>query len=63
MYLSSMKYEVKDYLRNRFGLNETQIALAMLNDSKGIEEGAKEDIDPESVAEAVYKNFKHSYGL
>ena len=63
MYLSSMKYEVKDYLRNRFGLNETQIALAMLNDSKGIEEGAKEDIDPESVAEAVYKNYKHSYGL
>lgn len=63
MYLSSMKYEVKDYLRNRYGLNETQIALAMLDDSKGIEEGAKEDIDPESVAEAVYKNFKHSYGL
>jgi hypothetical protein len=58
-----MKYEVKDYLRNRFGLNETQIALAMLDDSKGIEEGAKEDIDPESVAEAVYKNYKHSYGL
>ena len=63
MYLSSMKYEVKDYLRNRFGLNETQIALAMLNDSTGIEAGAKEDIDPESVAEAVYKNYKHSYGL
>jgi hypothetical protein len=58
-----MKNKVKDYLRIRFGLNETQIALAMLDDSKGIEEGAKEDIDPESVAEAVYKNYKHSYGL
>ena len=63
MYLSSMKYEVKDYLRNRFGLNETQIALAMLDDSKGIEEGAKEDIAPESVAEAVYKKYKRNYGL
>lgn len=63
MYLSSMKSEVKDYLRNRYGLNETQIALAMLDDSKGIEEGAKEDIAPESVAEAVYKNYKHRYGL
>lgn len=63
MYLSSMKSEVKDYLRNRYGLNETQIALAMLDDSKGIEEGAKEDIAPESVAEAVYKNYKHAYGL
>jgi hypothetical protein len=58
-----MKYKVEDYLRFRYGLNETQITLAMLNDSKGIEEGAKEDIVPESVAEAVYKNFKHSYGL
>lgn len=63
MYLSRMKYKVEDYLRFRYGLNETQITLAMLNDSKGIEEGAKEDIVPESVAEAVYKNFKHSYGL
>lgn len=63
MYLSRMKYKVKDYLRIRYGLNETQITLAMLDDSKGIEEGAKEDIAPESVAEAVYKNYKHSYGL
>lgn len=63
MYLSRMKNKVKDYLRIRYGLNETQITLAMLNDSKGIEEGANEDIDPESVAEAVYKNYKHSYGL
>lgn len=63
MYLSRMKNKVKDYLRIRYGLNETQIALAMLDDSKGIEEGAKEDIAPESVAEAVYKNYKHSYGL
>lgn len=63
MYLSRMKNKVKDYLRIRYGLNETQITLAMLDDSKGIEEGAKEDIAPESVAEAVYKNYKHSYGL
>ena len=58
-----MKYEVKDYLRIRYGLNDTQITLAMLDDSKGIKEGAKEDIDPESVAEAVYKNYKYHYGL
>lgn len=63
MYLSRMKNKVKDYLRIRYGLNENQIALAMLNDSNGIKEGAKEDIAPESVAEAVYKNYKHSYGL
>lgn len=63
MYLSRMKNKVKDYLRIRYGLNETQIALAMLDDSNGIEEGAKEDIAPESVAEAVYKNYKCSYGL
>lgn len=63
MYLSSMKYEVEEYLRGRYGLNDTQVVLAMLNDSKGIEEGAKEDIAPESVAEAVYKNYKHRYGL
>jgi len=63
MDLFRMKYKVKDYLRIRYGLNETQITLAMLNDSKGIEEGAKEDIDPESVAEAVYENYKYSYGL
>ena len=63
MNLLTMKYEVKDYLRNRYGLNDTQIALAMLDDSKGIEEGAQEDIAHESVAEAVYKNYKHRYGL
>lgn len=63
MYLSRMKYKVKDYLRIRYGLNETQITLAMLNDSKGIKEGANEDIAPESVAEAVYKNYKNRYGL
>lgn len=63
MYLSRMKYKVKDYLRIRYGLNETQITLAMLMDSNGIEEGAKEDIAPESVAEAVYKNYKLRYGL
>lgn len=58
-----MKYKVKDYLRIRYGLNDTQITLATLIDSKGIEEGAKEDIDPESVAEAVYENYKYHYGL
>ena len=58
-----MKNKVKDYLRIRYGLNETQITLAMLDDSKGIEEGAKEDIAPASVAEAVYKTYKRNYGL
>lgn len=63
MDLFRMKYKVKDYLRIRYGLNDTQITLAMILESDGIKEGAKEDIDPESVAEAVYKNYKHQYGL
>jgi hypothetical protein len=58
-----MKYKVKDYLRIRYGLNDTQITLATILESDGIKEGAKEDIDPESVAEAVYENYKLRYGL
>lgn len=57
----TMKNYVKQYLKNR-GLNETQVATAVILWSKSIEEGEKEEIAQEAVAEDVYLKFKRKYG-
>lgn len=56
-----MKGYVQDWLRRR-GLNDTQIALATLIADRCIEEGEREEIDPDTVAEAVYEKYKDTYG-
>ena len=55
----TMKNYVKQYLENR-GLNETQVALAMMDGSKSIEEGEREEIAQEAVAEDVYRKYKQN---
>jgi DNA-binding XRE family transcriptional regulator len=57
----TMKNYVKKYLENR-GLNETQVALAVMIGSQSIEEGEKEEIAQEAVAEDVYRKYKRKYG-
>lgn len=56
-----MKNYVKKYLENR-GLNETQIATAVILWTKSIEEGEREEIAQEAVAEDVYQKYKRKYG-
>lgn len=57
----TMKNFVKRYLENR-GLNDAQVALAMMVGSKSIEEGEREEITQEAVAEDVYRKYKQNYG-
>ena len=57
----TMKNYVKMYLENR-GLNATQVALAVMIGSQSIEEGEREEIAQEAVAEDVYRKYKRTYG-
>ena len=57
----TMKNYVKRYLEN-LGLNNTQVALAVMIGSKSIEEGEREEIAQEAVAEDVYQKYKRKYG-
>lgn len=56
----TMKNYVKKYLENR-GLNATQVALAIMDGSQSIEEGEKEEIAQEAVAEDVFRKYKQKY--
>lgn len=55
----TMKNFVKRYLENR-GLNDAQVALALMVGAQSIEEGEREEIAEEAVAEDVYKKYKHT---
>ena len=57
----TMKNYVKQYLEDR-GLNRTEIALAIIDGSKSIEEGEREGIAQETIAEDVYQKYKQNYG-
>ena len=56
----TMKNYVKQYLENH-GLNRTEIALAVIDGSQSIEEGEREGIAQETVAEDVYRKYKQNY--
>ena len=55
-----MKNYVKQYLENH-GLNRTEIALAVIDGSQSIEDGEREGIAQEAVAEDVYRKYKQNY--
>lgn len=57
----TMKNFVKRYLESR-GLDETQVALAVMVGKQSIEEGEREEIAQEAVAEDVYLKYKRRYG-
>lgn len=58
-----MRYIVKDILRSHYNLSEHQIAMAMIGKSNSLSEAYREGIAPESVAEAIYREYKEEAGL
>lgn len=58
-----MRYIVKDILRSHYGLTEHQINMALIGKGNSLSEAYREGIAPESVAEAIYREYKEEAGL
>lgn len=53
-----MRYKVKELLRVRYNMSEHQINMALIGKGKSLSEAYHEGISPESVADAIYHEYK-----